>query len=167
MSSNNKDKKKISTRTLIILLIIILLAILIVLGILLFSSKNDSKVPETIGGGDPIVESKPVQKDEANISLPGFETITFIADKKQQDFTIPNPSNNTCLVQMSLILSDGMEIWKSELVEPGFYCKPIELIAPIEKGQYNNVTLKYDCFTNDENKSPLNGAEIALTIIAK
>lgn len=164
-----KTKRKLRNNVVIFTIIAVLFVAAVVVGVSFFikNNENNNKTPSVIGGGDPIEEDGPVEKNSTGIDLPGYASITFKAGEKKQDFKIPNPTQNTCLVRMSLILENGTTIWTSELVKPGYYCKPIELIAPIERGEYKNVTLKYECFTDDADQKQLNGAQSSLTIIAK
>ena len=164
----NKQKKKASPLT--VILCILLFAALVAVGVLLLrdsGSEAQDDIPAVIGGGEPIPDEQDKPKDENVIHLPAYGGLTFAAGKKEQTETLQNPGENTCLIRISLILADGTTIDTSELVEPGYYTKPILLIAPMERGIYRDVTLKYDCFTNDENQSPLNGATCKLDITVK
>lgn len=165
------DKEKATkTNRMLLILVAVLLIVAIVVGLLVLKRVNNTEAvkqdaPTAIGGGEPIPEDKPIEKNETGIALPGYVSITLKAGQKQQELTIPNPSENTCLIRISLILEDGTTIWTSELVEPGYYCKPVVLIAPMERGKYKNVKLKYECFTNDDKREPLNGAQTTIDII--
>lgn len=117
-----------------------------------------------IGGGEPIPEAQNTEKDIGNIHLPAYGGLIFTSGTKEQTTVLKNPAENTCLIRILLTLADGTTIYQSELVEPGYYTKPITLVSPMESGIYRNATLKYECFTNDENKSPLNGATTKLDI---
>ena len=170
MAGNHIAAKQEKNNTLKIAVVVLALLVLVLSALLLFGKNNEAApeaAPSVIGGGDPIPEEEPAEKNQAGIDLPGYAYMEFKAGQKQQDMIIPNPPQNTCLVRMSLILEDGTVIWTSELVEPGYYCSPIELIAPMERGEYKNVTLQYECFTNDKDRTPLNGAQTKLSILAK
>ena len=152
----------------IIMSVLLLIAIIVIL-ILGFGNRHENtpvpdEPPTVIGGGEPIPEEQKKPKDAGNIHLPAFAGMTFKAGTKTQNVVLYNPGENTCLIRISLILADGTKIYQSEFVEPGFRTQPITLVAPMERGIYRDVTLQYECFTNDENRSPLNGATSKLDI---
>lgn len=154
----------------IIISVLLLVAIIVILILCLRSCNGNTPdtpsdtTPTVIGGGEPIPEEQNKSKDAGNIHLPAYGSLTFKAGTKEQEIVLQNPGENTCLIRISLILADGTRIYQSELVKPGYYTKPITLIAPMERGIYRDVTLKYECFTNDEARKPLNGATSKLDI---
>lgn len=167
-----KRRKKYDIR--IILLSALLLVALIVILVLCLKSCNGNTpdtpgdtTPTVIGGGEPIPEDQNKEKDYGSTHLPAYSSLTFEAGKKEQSTVLQNPGENTCLIRISLILSDGTVIYQSELVKPGYYTQPITLVAPMERGIYKNVTLKYECFTDDEAHTQLNGATSKLDITVK
>lgn len=122
-------------------------------------SMDDGKVYE---GG---LEFNDVQVRDS-ISIPGYDTFEFVAGKKDQEIMLHNPKDNTCYFKMSLILDDGTVIWApEELLEPGIAFSTIVLDKPLEEGTYENVTLKYQCYSLTD-KSPYNGSEITVRIVA-
>ncbi len=152
-----------------IVLVVLLAAALVVIFVLI--GKDDKKplnpteiTPTVIGGGEPIPEDVGMPKDVGSTHLPAYSALTFEADTKEQNDILQNPGENTCLLRISLILKDGTTIYTSELVKPGYYTKPITLVAPMERGIYRDVTVKYECFTDDEAQMPLNGATTKLDI---
>ena len=157
-----KEKNRIVSPLTVILGILLVVAVLII--VKLSSTPQEEVLPIVIGGGEPIPETEDVVKDDNVIHLPAYDSLTFTAGTKEQNDVLQNPSENTCLIRISLVLADGTTIYTSELVEPGYYTMPITLVAPMERGLYRNVTMKYECFTNDENRSPLNGATTKLDI---
>lgn len=158
----NKEKKKVAPLT--IVLCALLVAAIAVIAVLMLRKDKPEEVPMVIGGGEPIPEAQNVSKDVGNTHLPAYGGLTFEAGTKEQDDVLQNPGENSCLLRISLILADGTTIYQSELVKPGYYTKPITLIAPMERGIYRDVTMKYECFTDDEAQSPLNGATTKLDI---
>lgn len=159
-----KEQKKPSVLT--ILLALLLLAALAVIAVLLTqrNAPTEDSTPAVIGGGEPIPEAQYVPKDVGNTHLPAYGSLTFRAGTKEQETVLQNPGENSCLIRISLVLADGTTIYQSELVKPGYYTKPITLIAPMERGIYRDVTMKYECFTDDEAQTPLNGATTKLDI---
>ena len=152
-----------------IVLIVLLAAALVVIFVLMGKGDKEPQkpieiTPTVIGGGEPIPEAQNIPKDVGNTHLPAYGGLTFTAGTKEQETVLQNPGENSCLIRISLILADGTTIYTSELVKPGYYTKPIMLIAPMERGIYRDVTMKYECFTDDEAQTPLNGATTKLDI---
>lgn len=109
----------------------------------------------------------PETKLENRTAIPGYESLTLKADEKKQDTVLYNPSENTCLFRISLFLEDGTLLWASKEIKPGKSSDPIRLSQSLAPGQYPNAVLKYECFAMDADKTPLNGAEIKLTLRVK
>ena len=126
---------------------------------------NCSKVPAP--ANDPSVPETTVKKNEGSISIPGFEMLELKADSKQQTVALSNPPQNNCYFEISLYLEDGTLLWKSDLIEPGQATKPLELSMELEKGYYSKSILHYDCFAMNADKTPLNGAEMKVTLWVK
>lgn len=104
--------------------------------------------------------------DNANISIPGYEKLEFTAGQKEQDVYLTNPKENTCYFVMSLILEDGTVIWESQKLEPGMAFNRIALNQTLDAGDYENVTLRYDCYALADN-SELNGSAIRINLEVK
>ena len=123
-----------------------------------------------------------------NISIPGYESLDFVAGKKKQSVNFYNPEENTCYFRISLVLEQGngaetgnasgdapgneqeaigsaeneTVLWTSELIEPGEQVKSIKLEQALKSGEYPAL-LKYECFSLKD-QTPLNGSNIALTL---
>ena len=159
------NRKKVSP--LAIVLIVLLIAAIAVIAVLLTQKTEPvaaEEVPAVIGGGEPIPEEENKPKDKGNTHLPAYGGLTFKAGTKEQETVLQNPGENSCLICISLVLQDGTTIYQSEMVKPGYYTLPITLVAPMERGIYRDVTMKYECFTDDEAHTPLNGATCKLDI---
>lgn len=104
------------------------------------------------------------EKNTDTIDIPGFDVMNLKAGTEEQSVNLYNPEQNTCYFKMSLLLPDGTELWKSGLVEPGKAIYEITLSQTLTAGEYENATLKYECFAMDEAQTPLNGSEIKLTL---
>ena len=98
---------------------------------------------------------------QTNIKIPGYESLSFTADKTEQSVKLTNPAENACLFRLSLII-DGETLWTSGEIKPGETVEKLNLSRALSKGAYPAV-LKYECFTLQD-KTPLNGAEIKLNI---
>lgn len=149
---------------------ILVLAAVLVCGLAIggFFNKAPDDEKTKIADGVEYAEDKDYSdvEDKDNISIPGYDTFTFEAGKKEQEVTLFNPEENTCYFKMSLILEDGTVIWTSDLLEPGKAFQKIVLDKALDKGAYKDVLLKYDCFSLKD-RSQLNGAEIKVDIEVK
>lgn len=101
--------------------------------------------------------------DSGQISVPGYEKLTFQAGQKTQSVYLTNPEDNTCYFVMSLVLSDGTVIWKSGKLEPGLAFDRIGLDQTLDAGTYEDVTLNYDCYSMTDD-SRLNGSSMKLQL---
>ena len=61
-------------------------------------------------------------------------------------------------------MPDGTKIWESKFIEPGNGIYDIELNQELEEGDYENAILKYECFSMNEQQTPLNGSEIKFNL---
>ncbi len=102
---------------------------------------------------------------EANISIPGFETMTIPENQKTVQTTLYNPESNSCYFQISLVLESGEVIYQSKLVQPGQYLYEIELNRGLKQGEYK-VTIVYETFSM-ENYAQLNGAKVPFQLIVQ
>lgn len=104
------------------------------------------------------------EKNTDTIDIPGFDVMNLKAGTTEQSVNLYNPEENTCYFRMSLLLADGTILWQSGLVEPGKAIYEITMNQALTAGEYENATLKYECFAMDEEQTPLNGSEIKLTL---
>lgn len=133
-------------------------------GILGSLSSGDRKIDIDTGKvAIGTAELNPDITENPDISYPGYGELTFKANKKTQDIYLQNPKENTCYFKMSLILSDGRTIWRSDQLEPGNAFNHIELGEALPKGTYENAVLKYDSYSIKDGRR-LNGSSINLTL---
>lgn len=104
------------------------------------------------------------KKNTETIDIPGFDSMNIKADTKEQSVNLYNPKQNTCYFKMSILLSDGTKLWESKLVAPDKAVYKITLNQALAAGTYEDCVLKYECFSLDENQTPLNGSEITFTM---
>ena len=97
-----------------------------------------------------------------NIAIPGYEKLNFAAGKTAQTVNLKNPAENACTFVLTLTLEGGETLWTGEALSPGEAFTNITLTRALPAGEYP-ATLHYDCFSLQDN-TPLNGAEIQLTI---
>ena len=117
--------------------------------------------------------------ENPNIAIPGYASLSFKAEKKEQSVEFFNPEENTCYFRMSLVLKDGDEqksendqsigeetiLWTSEYLEPGEQIKSISLDRELEEGDYP-ATLRYECFSLKDERQ-LNGSNVELTLTVR
>lgn len=103
------------------------------------------------------------EKNTDTIDIPGFDSMTFKAGVTKQSVNLYNPERNTCYFRMTLLLEDGTQLWRSKYIAPGKGLHEIELSEALAAGDYKEVTLKYECFSLDD-QSPLNGSDIKLSL---
>lgn len=101
-----------------------------------------------------------------SIALPGMDEMNFKANEKIQTVNLYNPAENSCYFKISILLEDGTVLYQSNLIAPGKGLYDIELQKALPEGTYENSVLKYECFDMDEDYTPLNGAELTLTILS-
>lgn len=138
-----------------------ILLVVVVTGMMLISNRTNT--------GDTKVMLKTEEEvvhNSDSIRVPGYEKLEFKAGKTTQKVTLYNPSQNDCNFKMSLILEDGTVIWQSDTLEPGYAFSRITLDQKLEKGTYENVLLKYECNSVEDNRE-LNGSQISLMLIVK
>ncbi len=114
-------------------------------------------------GGDTVerfAEANP--GSGGSIAIPGYEKLSFAAGKRAQTVNLKNPPENACAFVLSLTMEGGETLWTGKALSPGEAFKSITLSRALPAGEYP-ATLRYDCFSLQDN-TPLNGAEIQLTI---
>ncbi|MBQ8160204.1 MAG: tRNA (uracil-5-)-methyltransferase [Clostridia bacterium] len=118
-------------------------------------------------GGDRVERfAKANPGSGANIAIPGYETLSFAAGKTAQAVNLKNPPENACTFVLTLTLDeDGTTLWTGKTLSPGEAFTRITLNRALDAGEYP-ATLHYDCFSLQDH-TPLNGAEIQLTIEVK
>ena len=117
-------------------------------------------------GGDRVerfAEANPGSGE--NIAIPGYEKLDFAAGKTAQTVNLKNPAENACTFVLTLTTEDGETLWTGEALAPGEAFTRITLTKALDAGSYA-ATLHYDCYTIEDN-TPLNGAEIQLTLEVK
>lgn len=158
-----EDNSANKSSVLIVILTILLIVAVVFIIILLMKQRpmetsNDTTIKE---------QSEPVEKLEDSINIPGYAMLSLKAGELNQQFTVPNPIENTCWFKISLVLGDGTVLWTSDMVAPGETSENVVLSNPLEKGDYPDAMLKFECFADEAGTQALNGAETELTIRVK
>ena len=114
-------------------------------------------------GGDKVERfAEAASGSGENIAIPGYEKLDFAAGKTAQTVNLKNPPENACAFVLTLTLEGGETLWTGKALSPGEAFTSITLNRALDAGEYP-ATLHYDCFSLQDN-TPLNGAEIQLTI---
>lgn len=146
-------------------LVVVIASVIALLLFLILKGCSGEKTPNADNATSD--NTATVEKNPDSIAIPGYEMLELKAGSKEQSLCMPNPPQNCCYFQITLSLEDGTLLWKSELIAPGTNSKPMVLSKALEKGMYPNAVLRYSCYSQDENLSPLNGAETKLTLWVK
>lgn len=96
-------------------------------------------------------------------AIPGYDTIRMKAGTQDQRVRLYNPSENGCYFLISIILPDGKEIYRSDLIAPGKATETIRLSSVLEAGIYDEAALLYSCFSLSD-LHPMNGATVKITL---
>lgn len=112
--------------------------------------------------GNSIIANR--NKPEKYIAIPHFADVNFVASQTSQKVNIYNPEENECIMNFSIVLSDGTVIWGSDNTYPGYGFHDIELTKTLSSGTYE-ARLITRCFTMDK-KSELNGSSFKFKINA-
>ena len=98
------------------------------------------------------------------LDVTAYETIKLKADTLEQSVRFDNPLQNNCWLVITLSLEDGTVLWQSEELIPGQVVRSITMNRTLEAGEYENAVLRYQHWTYDKEKLPLNGAETLVTL---
>ena len=158
MSRYNK-KNAVYLATSLILLSITILSLIVVC---LNKCSNDK--PAVSSGikwdGNNITASR--DSDKKYIAIPCFTDLSFRANQTTQKVNIYNPEENECIMDFSMVLSDGTVVWETDNTYPGYGFHDIVLTKPLPSGIYE-AQLITRCFTMDK-KSELNGSSFKFKI---
>lgn len=101
-----------------------------------------------------------------SITIPGFDEWEIAANETYVACDLYNPDGNICYFEITVTLQDsGSVIYHSKLLRPGQHLYHVELQTPIPAGRYNAV-MHYSTISIEDN-SPMNGADVPFTLIAK
>lgn len=120
---------------------------------------------ETTSGNLIVEKTCFINVMHSGIIIPGFSSLTINANQTNVYLNLYNPSANTCCFVISLILEDGTVLYQSNMLNPGEVVGNAIISQPMPWGNYN-ATVRYEAFDSYDS-SPLNNAEIDITLIAK
>lgn len=149
-----------TTLALFALIVVLLLALLLSVQRPAAVSLAQTPAPTQVESAPGASPAAPTPAQDT-IAIPGYEGLTLRAG---EDLCLANPEQNTCYFVITLSLADGTPLWQSSYIPPGEASDPIRLQEPLEPGVYPDAQLTYACFRMDEALTPLNGAQMELTL---
>ena len=168
----NKNEKSGKKGLITAIVIIILIAVLSIGGIMAYQhfsaeKEKDSKgvVGKISDGWDTGIEEES-QQPKQGIQIPGYGIAVMEEGDTSLVLSVGNPKANNCGFYATLKLEDGTELYKSELLKPGYGLTEIPLSQTLKAGEYTAIVY-YKCVTLDEEQSPLNSAESEFKLIVK
>ncbi|MGN0536122.1 MAG: hypothetical protein ACI4IR_09010 [Eubacterium sp.] len=168
--SNTKEKPK--KKLLIALIVILIIAALGIGGVIVYNcffAKDPTPPKGVVGvvsdGWETGLEDEPAPEGQG-IQIPGYGSAVMNEGDTSLVLSIGNPKTNNCGFYATLKLEDGTELYKSELLEPGYGLTEVPLSQTLKAGEYTAIVY-YQCVTLDEEHSPLNSAESEFTLIVK
>lgn len=168
--SNIKEKPK--KKLFIALIVILIIAVLGVGGVIVYNCffAEDPTPPKGVVGTVTDGWNTGLEDESTTqglgIQIPGYDTAVMNEGDTSLVLSIGNPKSNNCGFYATLKLEDGTELYKSELLEPGYGLTEVPLSQTLKAGEYTAIVY-YQCVTLDEEHSPLNSAESEFTLIVK
>lgn len=152
--------KNLKDCTLGIIAFIVIAVIAVYIPILLNDTANNNASSGIKWDGNSITANR--DKPEKYIAIPCFTDLIFVANQTSQKVNIYNPEENKCVMNFSIVLSDGTVIWESDNTHPGYGFHDIKLTKTLSSGTYE-ARLITRCFTMDK-KLELNGSSFKFKI---
>lgn len=143
-----------------IIAFIVIAVIAVYIPILLNDTANNNASSGIKWDGNSITVNR--DKPEKYIAIPCFTDLIFVANQTSQKVNIYNPEENKCVMNFSIVLSDGTVIWESDNTHPGYGFHDIKLTKTLSSGTYE-ARLITRCFTMDK-KLELNGSSFKFKI---
>ncbi len=112
-----------------------------------------------------------------HVILNKINRLNFVANQKEQTFIITNSAQNqgVCFMKYSIYIDTNgngkiddvdMQIYTSELVQPGYSLTNITLSESLGNGEYNAIVLE-QAYSYDKQFTPINSQEVETTITVK
>lgn len=122
------------------------------------SADNDGSIPT-----EGVLDYIPYDDNNGKIRIPVVTGVRLKAYSLEQTVDLYNPKVNNCYFIISLYLSDGTLIYKSEMIAPDEHITNITLLQELQRGKYRNCKLVYNCVAMD-GVTPLNGSDVVVEI---
>lgn len=165
----NKERK---SKKIIIIVVVAAIAVFAAAGICVYYNFYSQLTETSQGVAGKILKdwdtgaTEPGTAKSSGTQIPGYSTAEMKAGDTVLHLSVGNPKANECGFYATVKLSDGTELYKSQLLEPGSGLTDIPLSKTLEKGEYKAMVL-YECVTLDDDHKPLNSAESEFTLIVK
>ena len=165
----------------LLLLILLLLALLCGLTVFLVQTFRPEPAPEVeTTTAPPLIIDVGAEEGEGKLEIPdkidttnrkikvnGVPEIHLKANQLEQNFPFSNPAGNPCFFVIDVIMKDSGEvIYTSDMIPPGYAVSNFKLKKPLAAGKYN-VVVRYNTFTFDQQRRPLNNMVVNTVIVAE
>lgn len=176
---SNEFLAVVKSTWLLLLLILLLIALLCGLtGFLLHKFLPDK--PDEQPTLPPIIIDAGAEEGEGKLDIPDkIETkgkkitinsvpeIRLKANQLEQNFPFANPKSNPCFFVIDVMLADTNEvIYTSDMIPPGYAVSSFKLKKPLSPGTYN-VKIRYNTYSFDKERTPLNNMVVKAVVVAK
>lgn len=166
------EKANSKKKWFIVIIVILLVIAVCAIGYAVYRHNTEKKPEQTNGvvgkvydGWDTGIEEES-QQPKQGIQIPGYGIAVMEEGDTSLVLSVGNPKANNCGFYATLKLEDGTELYKSELLKPGYGLTEIPLSQTLKSGEYTAI-LYYRCVTLDEEQAPLNSAESEFKLIVK
>lgn len=144
----------------VVILIIVIVILLLLRCCGSEKPKDDNNTIATTSQNE--LDFTPHNDSVGKIKLPIVSGLNMRAGQLQQTVDFYNPNEN-CYFVISLYLSDGTLIYKSDMIAPSEYITEITLLQPLQRGIYNKCNMVFDCYALDKTTA-LNGGSTNIEI---
>lgn len=104
--------------------------------------------------------------EEVGIKIPGYPSISILADTENVTMSLLNPEGNPCYFHFTIVLNDTQEVlYESKYVPPGQAITDVTLSRGLPTGEYP-ATIQISTIALD-GETPLNGANVETVLIAQ
>jgi hypothetical protein len=161
-----EERKKPTKKLVTVLLCIFMIITGLIAGLLIsqFFNKDTGDYIENVVDIAQSDEST-LEKFSDSIAIPCWDTMTLIANQKEQTVNLYNPSKNEGInFIITLSLEDGTELYKSPRIPSGKAVYDIQLNEQLKAGTYNAIAT-YQCFTDYD--GILNGSSLNFNLIVE
>lgn len=118
----------------------------VILAMLFVSSKHSNIQKQEVLKHDASATAFAMSNTGESLTVPGFSKIRFKAGEKYQSIFLSNPAGNGADLSITMIV-DGITVYQSGLIAPGECIKEIELVTPLETGNYDCI-VEYRFYTD-------------------
>lgn len=121
---------------------------------------NRSTLPDVIINGD----DDGYTGEDDGVAINATNGIILKSGTKKQHISLDNPKQNDCEMTITIYLSDGTEVFKSDYLQPGESVGDADINVVLKSGKYRNAMILYRCFKADKNHTPITQTEIPVEI---